>query len=494
MRRRNTLRWNLPRPGSLRARLLGRWRLWLGLALVALGVGVTLSLVSCQSPHRPAHTGRRGPAPPAEEGTPPQALAPPAPSLKDDSRQIYDPDRPCLTRGQARRAQAVLFRNRVRENPEEWIGALNEVLYDLKADCASDDFLLLAVTTIQMESNVRVDPPVANANLETLYANRLKQFRREHILEAAALNVSGLDEQLRVKLRRDTRKGKVRTEADLDRYVLFDLRPWLLKTLQSDYHFPQSLAELVVARAVPDPVHTIGPMQVDVAKAYRNALKRGEKVPSQAAMKAWLLDPQTALKRGLKEGVYLLQLSYRQYVSELTAEQAVLFSGADYNAGEFSSRNAAFQERLSILTGRKLALDGDLLLYSDGVADAVHSKTESAVLELLGAQFTPDAVRRDLLLEKEPGFSETATANAICARFQARRHTACVAARLPVGAANPTAEDKWDKSLTPADYAYGYIKRFRTNRAAYDEASALDTGSLPAVTALHSGSPEPATP
>jgi hypothetical protein len=477
-----------------RAQWLRPWGLWLGLALLALGAGVTLSLVSCQSPRRPAHSVRKAPASPAEESGPPQALAPPPPSLKDDSRQIYDPDRPCLTRGQARRTQAVLFRNRVRDNPEEWIRALNEVLYELKADCASDDFLMLAVTTIQMESNVRVDPPVANANLEAIYANRLKQFRRAHVLEAAALNASGLDDQLRAKLRQDTRKGKVRTEADLDRYVLTDLRPWLLRTLQSDYHLPQSFAELVVARSVPDPVHTIGPMQVDVTKATRNALKRGEKVPSVAAMKAWLLDPQTALRRGLMEGVYLLQLTYGHYTQRLTPEQAVLFSAADYNAGEFSSRNAAFQERVSILSGHKLVLDGDLLLYQDGVAEAVHSKTESEVLDLIGAELTPDRVRRDLLLEKEPGFSDTATAKAVCAKFQARRRTACVEARLPIGATNPTSEEKWGKSLTPADYAYGYVKRYRTNRAAYDEASALAADGLPAVTALHSAAAEPARP
>jgi hypothetical protein len=411
-------------------------------------------------------------------------LEPPPPSVKDDERQSYDTDRPCLSRGQARRVQAVLFRNRVRDNTEEWLQALNEVLYELKADCTSDDFLLLAVTTIQMESNVRIDPPVANANLETLYANRLRQFRKEHMLEAAALDASGLDDQVRAKLRQDTRKGKVRTEADLDRYVAGDLRPWLLKILQSGYRLPESFAKLVVARAVPDPVHTIGPMQVDFTKAYRNAIKRGEKVASPTAMKEWLLDPQTALRRGLKEGVYLLQISYRHYLPLLAPEQAVLFSGADYNAGEFSSRNAAFQERLSILTGRKLVLDGDVLLYLEGAPEAAHSKTEDAVLDALGPALSPDAIRRDLLLEKEPEFSETATAKAVCRKYEARRHMACLAARLPVGAANPTAENKWGKTLTPADYAYGYVKRYRTNRAAYDEVSAAEPALLPAVTSL----------
>ncbi len=462
---------------TVRGELLRLWRLWVGLGLLAIAIGLTLTFVSCQSPRKPSYARKPGKAHDQPqrsaigETTPQRFLEPPPASSKDDSQQILDPDRPCFTRGQARRARAVLFRNRSRETPAEWISALNDAFYELKADCASDEFLLLAVTTIQMESNVRVDPPVANANLEELYANRLKQFRKEHILEAAALGASGLDDQLRTKLRQDTRKGKVNTEADLDRYVGTDLRPWLLKTLQTDYHLPQGLADLVVTRAVPDPVHTIGPMQVDFDKAYRNALKRGENVPNVAAMKEWLLNPETALRRGLKEGVYLLQISYAHYRAQMEPDQAILFTAADYNGGEFSSRNAAFQERVAVLTGKKLVLDGDLLLYRNGTAEAVHSKTESGVLDILQSEMTADQVRRDLLTEKDPAFTDSRTNKAICTKFESRRRMPCVPARLPVGAVNPTAENKWGKTLTPADYAYGYVKRFRANRDVFAVAS-----------------------
>jgi hypothetical protein len=469
-----------------------RW-VWIAAGLVALGVGLTT--VSCYS-SRKASTAGNKPTPRAQRdsvatpgalevpvpGEPNAAVAPlvSPPPANDDSGLVYDPDYPCMTRGQARRVRTVLLGQRNREDIDVWVRGLNEVMHELKVDCSRDDFLLLAVTTIQMESNVRVDPAVATPNLEQMYAARLKHFRSDHIIEALALNLSGLDDQLRAKLRRDTRKGKVRTEADLDRYVVQDLRPWLLTTLQTDYHVPERMAQLVVSKAVPDPVRTIGPMQVDVYKAYRNAVKRGEHVPSVETMKGWLFDPQTALKRGLKEGTYLLHINYGYYAQVLPPDQAVLFSAADYNAGEFSSRNAAFQERVSILTGRKLVLDGDLLLYQNGEAEAVRSKTESGVLDVLQGELSPAAVRRDLLLDKEPGFENTATAKAICARFESRRKTPCAPARLPIGAVNPSSEDKWGRTLTPADYAYGYQKRFRANRMAYDGASALpaDEASL----------------
>jgi hypothetical protein len=243
---------------------------------------------------------------------------------------------------------------------------------------------------------------------------------------------------------------------------------------------------------------------VDVDKAYRNALKRGETVPSVHDMKLWLLDPATALKRGLLEGVYLLDLSYRYYLPLMEREKAVLFSGADYNAGEFSSRNAAFQERVSILTGRKLVLDGDLLLYHDGVPEPANSRTESGVLDLLQSQMSADQIRKDLLLEKDSAFSETRTATSLCTLFQARRKMPCAPALLPVGAANPTAENKWGMTLTPANYAYGYVKRFKNNRTMFGVASALDDSGSEApvvnaptetpLTAPLGDAPSPAAP
>jgi len=99
---------------------------------------------------------------------------------------------------------------------------------------------------------------------------------------------------------------------------------------------------------------------------------------------------------------------------------------------------------------------------------------------------TPEQIRRDLLLEKEPAFAESRTAQAVCVLFQNRRKSPCAAARLPVGAANPTAENKWGMTLTPANYAYGYVKRYNANRTAYDETSASGPGDAPTVGALAS--------
>jgi hypothetical protein len=94
-----------------------------------------------------------------------------------------------------------------------------------------------------------------------------------------------------------------------------------------------------------------------------------------------------------------------------------IFRFADYNAGFYASRNAAIQAKLSLLTGRRLLPDGDLLAYEkDGSLKDGETESERAVrsfAERFAPTLSASAIRADLRLEKTLELETTATYRAI---------------------------------------------------------------------------------
>ena len=86
----------------------------------------------------------------------------------------------------------------------------------------------------------------------------------------------------------------------------------------------------------------------------------------------------------------------------------IVYRFADFNAGRYSSRNAAFQLALGKVSGKALAPDGDLLRYDNGQPSALPSSVEEAALGLVSKlDMSRPQIRRDLLLEKSPAFSRS---------------------------------------------------------------------------------------
>jgi len=90
----------------------------------------------------------------------------------------------------------------------------------------------------------------------------------------------------------------------------------------------------------------------------------------------------------------------------------MIFRFADYNAGHYASRNAAFQNAVNIASGKRLALDGDLLIEGSSEPSA----TELAIRTLGGRLDLSDAQIHSTL---EHGDEEEFERSALYARMMA---------------------------------------------------------------------------
>ncbi|MCC6196809.1 MAG: DUF1615 family protein [Burkholderiales bacterium] len=84
-----------------------------------------------------------------------------------------------------------------------------------------------------------------------------------------------------------------------------------------------------------------------------------------------------------------------------------IYRFGDFNAGQYASRNAAFQQAVTQASGIPLALDGDLLRYDHGEPAREPGSTELAVRVLARRiDASNDEIRRDLA-RGGAGFEQT---------------------------------------------------------------------------------------
>ena len=156
-------------------------------------------------------------------------------------------------------------------------------------------------------------------------------------------------------------------------------------------------------------VSTIGSMQVSVAFALEDVGKERWTTMSLQDVYA-LRDDLYTRKGGMKYGILQL-LGYD------TGYDKKIYRFADYNAGRYASRNAAFQSVIAKLSGENLSLDGDFLAYArPGKALAKVTNSESALrfaIKKLQLPLTDKQVRTDLLKEKSVDFASTRTFTAL---------------------------------------------------------------------------------
>lgn len=164
--------------------------------------------------------------------------------------------------------------------------------------------------------------------------------------------------------------------------------------------FDDMISELPLGRqllADYNPVHTGGPMQVGIAFAEQHVQERRYPYPMPRALRDELFT-----RRG---GVYFGSAMLLDYPAPY---EDIVYRLADYNAGRYASRNAAFQAALARWSKQALLPDGDLLRYQNGKPSEVPSQVELVLRSRAAAlQMSAPQIRRELLLEKSAAFGDS---------------------------------------------------------------------------------------
>lgn len=184
-----------------------------------------------------------------------------------------------------------------------------------------------------------------------------------------------------------------------------------------------------------NPVSTAGSMQVNVGYAQSHDVSRGME-------REEVRDLLYTRHGGVLYGTLRLFDHQADYDDPI-------YRFADFNAGQFASRNAMFQTQLSELMGEDLTPDGDLLIWTDrGTPSSTDGETVRALLRWR-MEYAPDLtetrMRWELRDEKTQGFEDTATWERVRASWSAEHEGAePVYARVPdVALDSPKLSGQW---------------------------------------------------
>jgi hypothetical protein len=201
-------------------------------------------------------------------------------------------------------------------------------------------------------------------------------------------------------------------------------------------------------------IDTIGSMQVSVKFALDMNRRR-----------RWLpmtLDDVYAVRDHLYTREGGMYYGIAQLLAYETGYTAKIFRFADYNAGRYASRNAAFQSALSRISGVELALDGDLLSYGKGgQALTKVSATEKAMREAAeqhGFGLDDRQIRKDFLLEKDAKLALTKSYAAVMQKAEERTQGTLPYALVP----QITLQSLKIKGFTTERFAKAVNKRYQS--------------------------------
>src|ERR1044071_9915436 len=314
----------------------------------------------CEKPHRVIGAGSLS-SQDAETGTPGCG------GIGTSGRVRHAASRPATRRAAAiRRAAATYRARRSRAGPalvEEllparladrrgWAEDMYAAMSALRVEPTAEN-VCAVIAVIEQESSFRVDPAIPG--LPEL-ARRELDKRRERagvpkVVAESALKLASSDGRSYSQL-----LDAATTERHLsDMFEDFASRVPLGKSLFGDQN----------------PVRSAGPMQVSIGFARLQAASTRYPFPLQGSIR----DEVFSRRGGLYFGIAHL-FDYAAPYDDLR------YRFADYNAGRYASRNAAFQKAVSELPGIALGRAGAPLRFGRGKPVREVSRTEAAVRTL----------------------------------------------------------------------------------------------------------------
>ena len=287
---------------------------------------------------------------------------------------------PSLQRPDEVRANIVRLLPSGTRDAQGWAIDIYAAFSALRID-PDDSNLCASLAVIAQESSFHADPAVpglagiARAEID----RRAGDLHIPKLAVRAALHIKSPDGR-----RYDERIAAVRSEGELSR-------------IYEDVIGSVPLGKRLFADA--NPVRTGGPMQVSVAFSEAFAGEHSYPYPVDGSIRHEVF----TRRGGLCFGIAHL-LAYPAHYEKL------LYRFADFNAGRYASRNAAFQDAVSRASGIPLVLDGDLIRHGRVDKASQIGATELAVRSLAASLDLSNAqIRRDLEKGDRSEFEDTRT-------------------------------------------------------------------------------------
>jgi len=284
---------------------------------------------------------------------------------------------------------------------DEWVKGIMAAV-EMNGLPICKEILGLVASIVSIESGFHVDPPALDPSRGETMQSLLDRAEKELQQKLGSVMSMPPVPQLYAsyKAKYYPRLMACRTEGEIE-VVARNMADQLKRDADSLPNFIKNIIHKEVDK-VANVVKTKGSMQLSFGRARQVMRDRGEEFTDQE-----LSDYMYTLNGGLDVGVAALKPMFVQYAAHYSAAGTLswlFFVGMDYHYGPFTSRNVMEQIRIRDLSGRKIALDGDLLPYDEhGRPEDKDSETLQAV-RCIFPTVPRDAIYNAFLLEKDPHY------------------------------------------------------------------------------------------